>query len=104
RRTRVCERGQIVILDLDQPGTSDSSFLTFRCHQRHFITLEAHDIATKDWLVGIDKPVGIVGYITCSQHSYHSRFLKSSARINCQDARVRAMSEDDLQMEHAGSH
>ncbi len=103
-RTRIGDCGQVLILDMNQLGTCDGGLLALRRHQRHLITLETHDLATQDRLVSVDEPIGVVGHITCGQHGHHAGHLKGSAGINRLDARVRALGEDDLQMEHARPH
>ncbi len=89
---------------MHQFGSSDSGLLALCRHQRHFVTLEAHDIAAQSRLIGIDESIGVVGYITCSQYSHHAGHLEGSTGINLLNSCVWTMGEDDLQMEHARSY
>src|SRR5579872_989323 len=89
---------------MHQFSRSDSGLLALCRHQCHFIAFEAHDIAAQSRLICIDEPIGVVGYIACSQHSHHAGRLEGSTDVNLLNSCMWAMGEDDLQMEHARSY
>jgi hypothetical protein len=95
---RIGDGWQIFVFNLDQARTRKSRLFAGSCHQSYFIALKAHYIVTEHWLVGIDKSVGVMWYIGGCEHGYNIRMGQSCTGINLDDASMRTVCKNNLEM------
>ncbi len=98
---RVDGRRQILVGHRDQLRALRRSSLALGDDQRDLVALEAHLLATQHRLVALDQPMGVERHIGGRQHRKHPRCRQRRAAIDRRDARVRAVREHHLEMQHA---
>ncbi len=88
---------QILVLHAQRARTGVGGFVRFADDEGDAVTVETHDVIAEQRLVGDHEPVAIVRHVFGGEHRDHARHAQRSAVVDCADARVRALREDDLQ-------